>query len=337
MANQIIVDALGGDNAPLCNLQGAADAVAELGVGVTLVGPEQQLRALAEQQGVSLAGITFVQADRGMDMHLPPTDILKAQRDCSMGVALDLLAAGKGDGLVSAGSTGALVVGATLIVGRIKGVKRPAIATLVPTPGDPYLLVDSGANAECRPEMLMDFAVMGDRYMRLVRGVASPRIGLLNVGTEDTKGDALRQETYRLLQASGLNFIGNVEGRDVPGGACDVLVTDGFAGNVVLKLTEGAGAAFVGMLKTAFYQNLKTKLGALLVKNSLRPLKGMMDYSAEGGAPLLGVKAPVVKAHGSSNAVAVKNAIRQADRFAGAGLIDAINQAVAAGKGTGEA
>jgi glycerol-3-phosphate acyltransferase PlsX len=327
---QIIVDAFGGDNAPLCNLQGAADAVKQFGVGVTLVGDQEKIETCAKENNISLEGITIVHTSEVIDMHEAPTEILKSKRGSSMGVALAMLARGEGDVLVSAGSTGALLAGATLIVKRIKGIKRPALATLVPTPDGSYLLLDSGANAECRPEMLMDFALMGDEYMKRVVGLENPRVGLLNVGAEDTKGDPLRQETYQLLKNSDFNFVGNIEARDVPAGACDVLVADGFSGNVVLKLTEGVAVTFFRLIKKTLLSSLKTKIGALLIKKDLGGLKSLMDYSEVGGAPLLGVRAPVIKAHGSSNAKAIKNAIGQAARFADAGLIEAI--AVAAGK-----
>lgn len=324
----IIVDAFGGDHAPLCNLQGAADAVKELGVAVTLVGDEQKINDCAKENNISLENITIVHTDEVMDMHDTPTEIVKSKRNTSMGVALDLLAQGEGDGLVSAGSTGALLTGATLIVKRIKGIKRPALATMVPTPDGHYLLLDSGANAECRPEMLVDFALLGNEYMKRVAGIENPRIGLLNVGTEDTKGDALRQETYGLLKETDLNFIGNVEARDVPAGVCDVVVADGFSGNVVLKLTEGVATTMFRLIKKTLMSKLKTKLAALLIKKDLGGLRAMMDYAEVGGAPFIGVRAPVIKAHGSSNAKAIKNAIRQAAVFADSGLIEAVGQAV---------
>lgn len=327
MAKQIIVDAFGGDNAPLCNLQGAADAVKEWGIAVTLVGDEQTIKACARENNISLEGITVAHAADIMDMHTPPAEILKSKRGSSMAVGLEMLAKGEGDAFVSAGSTGALVVGATLLVKRIKGIKRPALATFVPTPDSAYLLLDSGANAECRPEMLMDFALMGSEYMKRVAGLENPRVGLLNVGAEETKGDTLRQETYQRLLQSDFNFVGNVEARDVPAGACDVLVTDGFSGNVVLKLTEGVVTTFFGLIKKALLSGIKTKIGALLIKKDLSGLKSLMDYSEVGGAPLLGVRGPVIKAHGSSNAKAIKHAIRQADRFASSGLTEAIEAA----------
>lgn len=324
----IIVDAFGGDNAPLCNLQGAADAIKAWGVTVTLVGDEEKIKSCAKEHNISLNGITIVHTSEVMDMHDTPTDIVKSKRGTSMGVALDLLAKGEGDGLVSAGSTGALLTGATLIVKRIKGIKRPALATMVPTPNGHYLLLDSGANAECRPEMLMDFALMGNEYMKRVAGIENPRVGLLNVGTEDTKGDTLRQETYQLLKASDLNFVGNIEARDAPAGACDVLVADGFSGNVVLKLTEGVATTLFRLIKNTLMSSFKTKIGALLIKKNLGGLKSMMDYAEVGGAPFVGVQAPVIKAHGSSNAKAIKNAIHQAAIFADSGLIEAVGEAV---------
>ncbi len=333
MANRILVDAFGGDSAPECTVLGALQAAEELGVAVTLVGEEERLRRFAAERGLSLDSVMLQNADGVMDMHAPPTDIVKSARGTSMGVGLTLLAEGKGDAFVSAGSTGALVVGATLIVGRIAGIRRPALATLVPTPaGRPYLLVDCGANAECRPDMLLDFALMGQAYMRDVAGVENPAVGLLNVGTEDAKGDSLRQETYRLLAAAPLRFAGNVEAREVPAGACDVVVTDGFAGNVVLKLTEGVAASFFSLLRQTMTDGMTAKLGAGLLKGRMRELKNQMDYTEHGGAPLLGVKQPVIKAHGSSNAKAIFHAIRQADRFASARLPAVIAAAAKAAK-----
>ncbi|MBR3844743.1 MAG: phosphate acyltransferase PlsX [Clostridia bacterium] len=329
MASRIIVDAFGGDNAPLCNIQGAADAVKEYGVQVILVGKEPEILACAKEHGISLEGISIVHTDEVMDMHDTPTEIVKSKRNTSLGLGLQMVAAGEGEAFVSAGSTGGLLVGATLLVKRIKGIKRPALATAVPTPTGKYLLLDCGANAECRPEMLMDFALMGNEYMKRVEGLANPRIGLLNVGTEDTKGDSLRQETYQLLKQADYNFVGNVEARDVPAGGCDVLVADGFSGNVVLKLTEGVATTFFGLIKKVMMSTLKTKIGALLIKKNLRGLKGLMDYSEHGGAPFLGVRKPVIKAHGSSNAKAIKNAIRQANAFAASGVIEAITVAAA--------
>ena len=252
--------------------------------------------------------------------------MLKENSDTSLAVGLRALAEGKGDAFVSAGSTGAIAVGGTFITKRIKGVKRPAIATMMPTPKSRFLLVDAGANADCRPEMLLSFGVMGSKYMELSMGVKNPRVGLLNNGTEDTKGDKLRVETYKLLKESGLNFVGNIEARDVMADKCDVLVTDGFSGNIVLKMSEGVALSFYGLIKQAFVKGTLSKLAALMVKKNLKSMKKLMDYSEVGGAPLLGLKKPVIKAHGSSNERAFKNAIRQANAFASSGAVAAISE-----------
>lgn len=326
MANKIIVDAFGGDNAPLAALKGSELAVKELGVNIVLVGSEPEIHRVALQNDISLVGMEIIHASAIFDMHAEPTSVLKENGDTSLAVGLKALAEGKGDAMVSAGSTGALAVGATFITKRIKGIKRPAIATVIPTPKSRFLLVDAGANAECRPEMLLSFGVMGAKYVELSMGVKNPRVGLLNNGTEDTKGDKLRVETYQLLKNSPLNFVGNIEAREVMSDKCDVLVTDGFSGNIVLKLSEGVALSFYGLIKQAFVRGTISKLAALMVKKNLRSMKKLMDYSEVGGAPLLGVKKAVIKAHGSSNERAFKNAIRQANAFASSGAITAISE-----------
>lgn len=313
---KIIVDAFGGDNAPLSNVQGAADAVRELGAEVILVGDEEKLQKCAKDNGIVLDGIEIVHAPDVMDIHDDPNTILKSNKNTSLAVAFTLLKEGKGDAVVSAGSTGAILFGATFIVKRMKGIKRPALATVMPTTGKPTLLLDCGANLNCRPEVLYQFGVLGSVYMENVMGIKNPSVGLLNNGSEDTKGGDVLVETYSLLKNSKLNFIGNIEARDVPTGACDVLVADGFAGNIVLKLTEGVASSFMGMIKDTFMKNIITKLCAVVLKPGLRELKKKTDYSEIGGAPLLGISKPVIKAHGSSNAKAIKNAIRQAMSFA---------------------
>lgn len=313
---KIIVDAFGGDNAPLSNVQGAADAVRELGAEVILVGDEEKLQKCAKDNGIVLDGIEIVHAPDVMDIHDDPNTILKSNKNTSLAVAFTLLKEGKGDAVVSAGSTGAILFGATFIVKRMKGIKRPALATVMPTTGKPTLLLDCGANLNCRPEVLYQFGVLGSVYMENVMGIKNPSVGLLNNGSEDTKGGDVLVETYSLLKNSKLNFIGNIEARDVPTGACDVLVADGFAGNIVLKLTEGVASSFMGMIKDTFMKNIITKLCAAVLKPGLRELKKKTDYSEIGGAPLLGISKPVIKAHGSSNAKAIKNAIRQAMSFA---------------------
>ncbi len=310
----IVIDGFGGDHVPLEPLRGAAAAVAELGVSVTVTGDEEKLRACAKENNISLKDITFVHAPTVIPVDEEPTKILKDYADCSMAVALKLVADGKADAVVSAGSTGALLAGATFIVKRAKGVKRPAIGTLVPMSGGRfYLLVDAGANHDCRAEMLCQFAVMGTAYYEKIVGVKSPRVGIVNIGTEEHKGTELQRQTYALLKtADALNFIGNVEARELPNGGCDVAVCDGFTGNVILKLSEGFAAFFSGVLKGVFMANIGTKIGALLVSKQLSAFKRSMDYKEYGGAPILGAARPVLKAHGSSDAKAFKNAIRQA-------------------------
>lgn len=324
MNSKIIVDAFGGDNAPLSVIQGCADAVKEYGVEIVLCGNEQIIKDEAEKNNISLEKISILHTDEVFDMHEDPSEILKSGKNTSMAIGLSALAEGKGDAFVSAGSTGALLVGATFIVKRIKGVKRPAIATAIPAPDGLFLLLDSGANVECRPEMLYSFGVLGSTYMEKVVGIENPRVGLLNVGVEDTKGDDLRLQTYQLLKDSDMNFVGNIEAREVPNGACDVLVCDGFSGNVVLKLFEGISKSFFKLLKKTFLSGLKNKIGAALLKKDVYEIKKSLDASEQGGAPLLGVTKPVIKAHGSSDAKAIKNAVRQAFTFAQSNAIDII-------------
>lgn len=325
---RIIVDVFGGDNAPLEILRGAALAVETYGVDITLVGKEEIIKAVAQEHAVSLDNMQIADASDVMEMEDEPRAILKAKKDSSMAVGLQLLAEGKGDAFVSAGSTGALIMGATFIVKRIKGVSRPALAPLIPADTKPFLLIDCGANADCRPEMLVQFAQMGYIYMSRVLGREDAKIGLLNIGTEESKGTALQQETYQLLKESGLNFMGNIEARDVPAGAADIVVADGFTGNVLLKCIEGTTQTLMRNIKGIFKTNLLTVLAALLVKPQLAGFKKKMDVSEHGGAPIVGVSKPVIKAHGNSDAKAFCSAIRQAAKFAQSGVIEAITDAV---------
>ncbi|MEG2204699.1 MAG: phosphate acyltransferase PlsX, partial [Oscillospiraceae bacterium] len=302
----IILDGFGGDNAPLEALRGAAAAVRAYDVAVIVTGDAQKLADCAASNRISLDKIRFVHAPQVIPMDADPTQVLKAYSDSSLAVGLRLLADGEGDAFVSAGSTGALLVGATFLVKRIKGVRRPGIATMIPCGGGKsYLLLDAGANHDCRAEMLTQFAVMGAAYYEKVVGIARPRVGLINIGTEPHKGDELRREAFSQLSAApGLHFIGNIEARALPTGGCDVAVCDGFTGNVILKLTEGFGSFFTRSLKEMLFANLGTKLAAVLLRGQLTSFKNSLDYKEHGGAPLLGIRKPVIKAHGSSNAVA---------------------------------
>lgn len=309
---RIAVDAFGGDNAPLEIIKGAVGAAKEFDVEIILTGDKEKIEDCANQNGISLDNIKIVHAEGIFDMHTQPTEIVKSGKNTSMAVALQLVADGEADAVVSAGSTGALIVGATFIVKRIKGVKRPGLGATLPGKNKKFFMMDIGANAECRPEMLQQFAIMSSLYLKNVENIENPEVGLLNIGTEDTKGGPLQIETYQLLKNSPINFIGNVEARDVPAGVCDAVIADGFTGNVALKLYEGVALNLMKMIKEMFKSSVKTMIAALLAKKKMYGLKKMMDYSETGGAVLLGVRKPVVKAHGNSDAKAFKNAIRQA-------------------------
>ena len=314
---RIIVDAMGGDNAPESAVWGGALAAKEYGEEVLLVGKPEIVANVLKEKGLSeVKGITIMPANDLVDMHDDPATVLRRKPDSSMAVAFKLLKAGEGDALVSAGNTGALLTGATLYGGRIKGIRRGALAPVMPCANGQVMLCDAGANTECTAEMLLQFAFLASLYAEKINGVVKPRVGLVNNGTEDTKGDPLRKEAYALLKKAGdegrLNFVGNVEGSMVPLGACDVAVCDGFTGNVILKLTEGVAKMLLGMLKQMFLANFGGKIAYLLLKGGVSDLKHQMDSEEYGGAPFLGAKQPVIKAHGSSKAKGIKNAIRQA-------------------------
>lgn len=321
---RVIVDGFGGDNAPLSVCEGSVMAVKELGVKITIVGDTKKLRSVFSEKGLSEDGIEFADAPDVMGMEDEPTEIIKSKKNSSMAVGLTMVKDGAGDAFVSAGSTGALLVGATLLVKRIRGVKRAALAPIIPSIECNYMLIDCGANVECRPEMLVQFGVMGSVYMKRMMNVASPRVGLLNIGTERTKGSPLQVESYPLFEAAPFNFVGNAEARDVPFGGFDVVVADGFSGNIVLKMTEGLSSALLGQIKGIFKRNLLTKIGAATVLGPMKEFKKKMDYTEVGGAPLMGIAAPVIKAHGSSSGKAFYNAIRQAAAYAESGMIGEI-------------
>ena len=323
---KIIVDAFGGDNAPLEVLKGARLAAQEYGVEILLAGDRSEIERCAKQNSISLDGMEILDAQGMIPVEADPTTLLKEYENCSMAVGMRALKEGKGDAFVSAGSTGALVVGASLIVKRLKGVRRTGIATVIPNEKGCFLLMDSGANAECNSDMLVQFGMMGSVYMNKILGVDSPKVGLINIGTEETKGLDLQVETYHKLQNAPVNFVGNVEARSLPMGECDVAVCDGFTGNVVLKLIEGMAKFFSNQLKGMLLRSTKTKIAALLLKDSVADFKKKLDYKEHGGAPLLGISKTVIKAHGSSDARAIKNAIRQAKQCIESGVIEQIEQ-----------
>lgn len=324
----IVVDAFGGDNAPLAVLEGTAQAVRELGVHITLTGDEKKIRKCAEENGISLENMDIVHTESVIDIHEEPTEIIKSRNDCSMAVGLKMLADGSGDAFVSAGSTGALVVGATMIAKRIKGIKRPALAPLMPTAKGYMMLLDAGANVECRPEMLLQFGIMGSIYMERVMGIKKPKVGLINVGAEDTKGRDLDKEAYALLSSAPIDFYGNLEARDMPFGECEVVVADGFTGNVALKLYEGMGVFFAKELKSMLTDSIGGKLAALLMLKRIKLFRKKLDYTEVGGAVMIGVARPVIKAHGSSNGKAFFNAVRQAKQCVDGDITGEITRAL---------
>lgn len=333
---RIIVDAMGGDNAPKAPVLGALQAASEYGVEITLAGRgEDILRVLKDNGTAELPqGVEIAHADQVVEMCDNPATAFKEKKDSSLTVGLNLLRDGKGDAFVSAGSTGALLAGATLVVKRVKGIRRAALAPLVPTRGGGSVLIDCGATAECTPEYLLQFAYMGSYYAGRVLGRPEPKVGLLNIGTEPSKGTDLQREAYTLLKqaadAGRINFAGNVEAREAVEGAVDVIVADGYSGNIFLKTLEGAGLFLSGEIKKMFQKNTRTKLAALLVKDGLRDFKRLLDSGEVGGTALIGISKPVIKAHGSSDAYAMKNAIRQAVSFASSGLIEDITENIEA-------
>ena len=317
---KIIVDAMGGDNAPQAPVLGALEAVKKFGAQVVLVGRGEEILNVLKSKGISdlPEGVEIAHADDVVDMHDDPAAVVHKRKNSSMIVGLRLLADGQGDAFLSAGSTGALLTGATLIVKRVKGMRRAAMCPAMPNKaGGKTLIVDCGANAECTPEFLLQFGLVGSLYAQKNFGLEAPRVGLLNIGTEDSKGTPLQKEAYGLLQNAAqqglLNFIGNVEARDVLLGAVDVVVCDGFSGNVLLKSIEGT-AMFMGSLMKhkIFKRNFFSKLGYLLCKPGVTEVVGMMDYREVGGTQFLGIRKPVIKAHGSSDELAFCNGIRQA-------------------------
>lgn len=328
---RILIDAMGGDNAPREIVRGGVDAAREFQVDVALVGRAEAIRACLQEYGaVGEPRVTVVDAPDVITMEDDPSSAVRRKKDSSMAVALRLLSEGAADACISAGSTGALLSGATLTVRRIRGIRRACFGPVLPNGGRGVLLIDCGANVECTSEYLLQFAYMGNFYARKIMGCHRPRIGLLNIGAEETKGTQLQKQTYELLSQAGregrLNFIGNVEARDLLGGGVDVLVCDGFSGNVLLKAVEGTAGFLMKQLRGVFYKNLKNKLAASLMKEDIRGLRAMLDAGEVGGTALLGISKPVIKAHGSSDARAIRSAVKQAMVFIEAGVISSIEE-----------
>lgn len=325
---KVILDGMGGDNAPEEIVKGAVAAAAEIEDDIVIVGNPELIEAELKKNGYDGEQITIEPASDVITMEDSPVKAIRRKTESSMVVGLNMIKDGRGDMFVSAGNTGALIVGARMILGRIRGIDRPALASIYPdlTGGHPGLLVDAGASSESKAGNLMEYAVMGSIFSEKVWGIENPRVGLVNLGAEEGKGTSVTKDAYQRLKASPLNFIGNVEGRDVPNGACDVIVCDGFTGNVILKLTEGVAMSVFKQVKNTITSGFKNKMGALLIKKDLYGLKDSFDYEKYGGAPVLGVNKPVIKMHGSSSAEAVKSAIIRGVPYAKENVVDIIKQ-----------
>ena len=318
---------MGGDHAPGEIMNGALLALEEWDdFSLVLVGKEAAIRSCLQGKAYPQDRLEIVNATEEIEMAESPVNAIRKKKDSSMVVGLQMVADKKADAFVTAGSTGATIAGATLIVRRVKGVDRPALAPILPSLGGGVLLVDCGANVDCKPNYLKQFGVMGSIYMQTVMGVDNPKVGLITNGAEEEKGNALTKAAYQLLKEADINFVGNAEGRDILSGDFDVVVADGFVGNVLMKFLEGAAKTLMGMLKSELMSTTRTKLGAALAKPAFRNLKKQMDYTEYGGALLLGVNGGVIKAHGSSNANAMKNAIRQARSFVKMGVVEKIKE-----------
>lgn len=326
---KIILDGMGGDNAPEAIVEGAVLASKEIQHQIAIIGKEDLIKNELKKYKYDEAKIHVINAEEVITNDEAPVRAVRSKKDSSIVKGINMVKSGDGDIFVSAGSTGALLAGGLFILGRIPGIDRPALASIYPIVGGiPSLLVDAGANSECKPNNLLEFGIMGDIYMEKVIGRKNPKVGLVNIGAEAAKGSTLTKAAYSLLEQSDMNFIGNMEAREVPMGACDVIVTDGFTGNVLLKLTEGMALNMLKTLKKRFTDGAKAKLGAALLIDKIRGLKQEFDYSEYGGAPILGVKGPIVKMHGSSNANAVKNTIIKGIPYAEEKVVDIIQNSV---------
>lgn len=326
---KIIVDAFGGDNAPLEILKGCADAVRELDIDILLTGDETIIRRVAEENAISLDRMEIAHTESVITMEDHAGEIMKSKSDSSMALGLKKLATGEGDAFISAGNSGALIVGATLIIKRIKGIKRVAFSPVIPKKEGFFMLIDSGANVDCKPEMLQQFGIMGSIYMNKVMGVKDPRVALANIGTEEHKGGELQHEAFQLLKNAPVNFVGNIEAREIPYDAGDVIVADGFTGNCILKLYEGVAMCMMSLIKDIFTKNLKNKIAASLILPDMKELKKHMDYNEYGGAPIMGASKPVFKAHGDSKAKTFKNALRLTKAYVEGNVVDEITRSVA--------
>ena len=324
---RIVIDGMGGDNAPKSNVEGVVNAIKEYNVDLIITGDKKLLEEEFSKYEFDRSKLEIVNTTEIIENEDKPVKAIRSKKDSSMVVALNLVKEGRADAVISAGNTGALLAGGLFIVGRIKGIDRPCLCPAIPNvKRGMTIIADGGANADCKPKNLVEFAAMSDIYARKVLGYENPRLALANVGIEEGKGNDLVKKSYEELKKLDLNFIGNIEARDVINAYTDIIVCDGFTGNILLKSAEGVAMSVMGLLKETFMSSTKGKMGALLLKEDLKKLKSFMDYSEYGGAPILGVNGGVIKAHGSSNSLAIKNAIRQGIRFSEGNVIESIKE-----------
>jgi len=327
--SKIAIDIMGGDNAPHEILKGSIEAINEVNSNLLLIGDEQFIKKEIEKYSINYSRIEIIHTTEIITNEDKPVNAIRNKKDSSMVKGLLLLKNREADSFISAGNTGALLAGSLLRVGRIKGIDRPALAPIYPTKKGFSLLIDAGANTECTPRNLLEFAMMGSIYLKSVLNIQNPRIGLVSNGIEEGKGNRLVKDTYQVLSNSRMNFIGNIEARDIPEGNCDVIVCDGFVGNVILKLTEGVAGSITTMLKEELTKNPIRTVATLMLKNGFKEFKKRLDYTEYGGAPLLGVKNAVIKAHGSSNSKALKNAIKYGEIFVKNKVVEKIEEEIA--------
>jgi len=334
---RIALDAMGGDHAPSVNIEGAIETVSEYeDIDVILVGDETLVREELKKKRYTADRISLEHASQVVEMHESPTVAIRKKKNSSIRVGIELVKSGRADGFVSAGHSGVVMATSLFLLGTSKGVDRPAIATLMPTLKDTFILLDVGANVDCKPENLLQFAIMGNTYCRLILGRTNPKVALLSIGEEDTKGNELTKEAFKLLKNSSLNFIGNIEGKDIFTGKADVVVCDGFIGNIALKISEGLAETILKMLKQEITSVSTGRIGYLMMKPAIRNFKKRTDYDEYGGAPLLGINGTSIISHGRSTAKAIKNALRVASDYAGKRVFEAISTDIEnnlAGKG----
>jgi glycerol-3-phosphate acyltransferase PlsX len=322
---KIIIDAMGGDNAPQEIVKGAVQAIKEFNkVEIILVGDEDKIQDVLKNEDYNADKFQIIHTTEVISNNESPTLAIRRKKDSSMVVGMKLLKEGKGDAFISAGSTGAILAGGLFIVGRIKGIDRPALSPILPGKNGPFMLIDAGANAECKVNNILQFGIMGQTYIEKVLKKKNPSVALVNIGSEEEKGTEFTKECFKVLKDSSLNFVGNIEGREIPEGNVDVVVCDGFTGNIILKVFEGVAGTILDVLKEEIMSSTRTKLGGLLLKPVFKKFKKKFDYTEYGGAILLGVNGPVIKAHGSSNAKAIKNAIKQAVLSIEGGIVENI-------------